>query len=75
VITCVAHLYDGHAEHIGGLHVDHQLEFGRLIDGQLAGSCALQLVEVLRPVTPVRGNDYDRFDDSRLDAAVQVAPD
>ena len=34
-------LRDGEAERLGGLQVDHQLEFGRLLDRQVAGLCAL----------------------------------
>src|ERR1700675_4289278 len=33
---------DGEAEGLSGLKVDDQLEFGRLLDGQIRGLCALE---------------------------------
>src|SRR5216683_5328696 len=40
-------LGDGQAEGLGGLEVDHQLELRRLLDGKVAGLCALEdLVDV-----------------------------
>src|SRR5215475_3458044 len=33
---------DGEAERLGGLEIDHQLEFRRLLDGQIAGNHTLE---------------------------------
>jgi hypothetical protein len=33
---------DGEPERLGGLEVDHQLEFGRLFDGKIGRFCPLQ---------------------------------
>src|SRR5262245_29583114 len=43
---------DGYPESIGGLTIDHQMEFGRLLDRQVAGLCALEnLVDERRGAT------------------------
>src|ERR1700730_13201467 len=61
---CLAHLFDHlvgedvelrrdhYPESVGGLTIDHQVEFGRLLDRQVAGLCTLEnLVDERRGAT------------------------
>jgi len=44
---------DRKAELVGGFQIDNQLEAGRLLNGQLSGTCALEDSIYVRSGTPI----------------------